>query len=337
MNRLNILLFLSIAVALVPASGDSLFLYSELNGIVGYCDDIGWIGEKGKALKNSVGFEFFQKYSGEFGDFLTANLQARISYDTSHGSNEDWALEIHNAWVEYKLGLGKDLRAGHFSPAFGLEPSMDTHGTLFQTLAGTDIGYKKDWGIGYRGAAGIFDYEVAGQLGTGMGIERRDNSYLASGRIGPPPGGDVQYGVSLLYGEVLPGDDFRIIPRPRASGEMVQKQRIGADARWLLGPFLFMWEGSFGKNDSDDVLGTLIEADYTVPAVQSLTLKGQGRYWSDDPGNPDRVSLSVGLGLSYRANDAVTLRSAVFHDVEKSADGEDTRIFIQFYYFGKVL
>jgi len=108
----------------------------------------------------------------------------------------------------------ESIRAGHFDPAFGLEPVTDTHGTLLQTLAPKNIGFKKDWGIGYRGLLGKFDYQLAVQLGSGMGIRRKDGSYLLTGRISTPQTRDTQIGLSFLYGRTLVSGQSWTIPAP---------------------------------------------------------------------------------------------------------------------------
>jgi hypothetical protein len=308
--------------------------YGELNLLAGYSEKYEWIGEAPGGLKNSVGFEYFGKASNDYGDFLTWDLQVRLGYHTRLPSGERWGLEFHSAWLEYKLGLGKGIRAGHFSPAFGLEPGVDTHGTPFQTLAIQDIGFKKDWGVGYRGAVSIFDYSVALQLGSGVTIDRKDGSVLVTGRIGTPAGGVFEWGASVLAGRVLYSMPMRAIPRPTVSDEATPKWRLGADAKYVWGAFLLMGEASFGKDEEQDVVGLLFQTDYTVPSTQALTAQFQARYWADDPGTAERSTATLAFGGSYALGPALTLRVVLLHDIEKHGDNEDTRGYVQVYYFG---
>jgi hypothetical protein len=310
------------------------FFYKELNALVGYSEREEWVGEKGMGLKNSVGFEWFQKFSDDYGDFMTADLQVRLSYDSSVPSDDAWAIELHNAWVEYKVGLGKNLRAGHFSPSFGLEPSLDTHGTLFQTMAGRDIGFKKDWGVGYRSGLGVYDYELSAQIGSGMGIEQKDGSHLISGRIGTPLNNDIRYGLSALVGEILESKENRTIPKPEIADDAVSKWRVGADAQCAFGSYQFMTEVSLGRNENDDVVGVLLGVDYTIPSRQDVTLQAQGQVWTDDPDESERSQSEIGAGVSWRIDRSWTVRMAVFHDLEDPAGFEDTQTFLQLYYFG---
>lgn len=312
-------------------SGDSLF-YKELNLIGGYSEEDEWIG-KGQTLKNSLGFEYFKKFSNEGGDFLTADIQLRIAYDANEKFSNAWAIELHNAWLEYKLGLGKKIRAGHFTPAFGLETSVDTHGTLFQTLAGTNIGFKKDWGIEYRGIVKSFDYEIAITTGSGMGIERKDGSYLLSARIGKSQIDEFQYGLSMLYGEVLTSDKMKTFPKPNYLNETVLKKRLGVDVQYDFASFEFKSELAFGENDNNGILGLLLESNYIIPQIQQLKFTLQGQIWDNDLDESNTSDITLGVGASYQLNDDITLRIAYFHDIEAYSKEEDRAVLMQFYYF----
>jgi hypothetical protein len=94
-------LFAAILVTLiltrVALCGDRLF-YKEVNLIGGYSDRDGWT-EKGSILSNSLGFEYFKKFSGEEGDYLTTDLQMRAVYDREEDPEHPMGIEIHNAWI----------------------------------------------------------------------------------------------------------------------------------------------------------------------------------------------------------------------------------------------
>lgn len=329
-------LILGVCLATAGAGGlqaRTSALYREANLLAGWSNVDGWVGE-GNSLKNSVGFEYLGKFADEYGDVLTLNVQARVSYDTSGDDGERCALELHNAWVDYKLGLGKTVRVGHFEPAYGLEPAVDTHATLFQTLAMQDIGFKQDWGAGYRSGLGPLDYEVAAGLGSGMGIARHDGSFLLSARIGPPQNRQLQYGVSALYGEVLVGMPDRTIPHPDFSEKAAVRKRLGADAQYFTGPFALKGEITGGRNNGDEVLGGLVQIDYTLPGLQAVTVHAQGWTWTDDAADAHRRSSSLAVGLSHRLTSTLAVRAAVFGDVERPG-GRDTRVFAQVYYYGR--
>jgi hypothetical protein len=163
-----------LSLAGTALASDFLF-YKELNLIGGYSKKNGWTG-KTETLSNSVGFEHYGKFSSDYGDYLTTDLQMRLAYDTTESFVDAWSIEMHNAWAEYRANNALRIKAGHFEPAFGLEQVLDVHSTILQTLAMEDIGYTRDWGIGARGSLPGFDYWVALQLGSGMSVRRQDSS-----------------------------------------------------------------------------------------------------------------------------------------------------------------
>ena len=62
--------------------------YKEALMIGGYSDKDQWVGKKNMMLKNSVGFEYYKKFSNEYGDFLTLDLQIRTAYDSKEDSQD---------------------------------------------------------------------------------------------------------------------------------------------------------------------------------------------------------------------------------------------------------
>jgi hypothetical protein len=326
----GLLVVLLAAAPSVPASAGSLFS-AELSALGGYSDDDGWTLDGAAGQTNSVGFEYLLRLSGDRGDYLTADLQTRLSYDPTRPEDEPWALEIHNAWAEHRLGLGRNVRLGHFEPAYGLERALDTHGTLLQTLAEDDVGFKHDWGVGYRGIAGPLDLEVAAQLGSGMGIERRDGSFLVTSRLSNPPGGPVSYGVSGLHGRTLESMGMRTVPAPLFAPEAVEKTRAGVDARWEVGAVALDGEVTAGTDDGEGVLGALLQAAWRVPALDALTLEAQGRYWSRAAGGDESALAVCG---SLRVTQGWTLRAAAFRGLSGAAAEEPARVVFQAYYYG---
>lgn len=329
-----IALLVFINLSKIVFADDSLF-YNELNLIGGYSDRNRWIG-KSSSLMNSIGFEDYRKFSNQYGDYITTNLQARLSYDSSKNSKDAWGVEIHNAWLEYKLGYGYNLKVGHFDSAFGLEPVLDTHGTVLQTLAMKNIGFKKDWGLALRGSLPKFDYKVAFQLGSGMSIQRKDGSFLFTTRIGSPLNEDFQYGVSLLYGEVLKSKGMMTFPRSDLlSEEAILKKRMGLDGQYLFGSYLFKGEIAYGEDEDKDVLGYLLEIDYTLPKHQNYQLELQFQSWINDLEKSNSDDSTLTLGISYKLNQNITLRVAFLHDFNLMDNQEENKFLVQFYYYGR--
>jgi len=310
------------------------FFYKEVNLIGGYSWRDHWVG-KDNELFNSLGFEYYRKFSSDYGDYLTADLQMRAAYDSTANSNHAWGLQIHNAWLLYKLTPEVKLRVGHFDPAFGLEPQLDTHATILQTLVMKDIGFKKDWGAGLEGALPKLDYKLALQLGSGMSFYRQDGSFLLTSRIGSPKAENFQYGLSLMYGDVLESAGMMSLPRPGLMPDKaVLKKRVGIDSQYLFGPYLFKGEVAYGKNNKNEVVGYLAEIDYTIPKYQNAELELQYQSWINELGRGSTDDSTLTAGVSCRLNQSVTLRAACARDFNMAAQKEDTRFLVQFYFFG---
>jgi hypothetical protein len=335
--KIKFLCLLAVILAVVltkPVFADDSLFYKEANLIGGYSDRDHWIG-KSSELVNSVGFEDYRKFSNDYGDYLTTDLQMRIGYDSVKNAEDAWGIQIHNAWLLYKVDYDKKLRLGHFDPAFGLEPQVDTHGTLLQTLAMKDIGFKKDWGIGLEGSLSKLDYKTALQLGSGMSIYRKDQSFLLTTRVGSPSTQNFQYGISFLYGNVLEYMGIWTWSRDNLeSNKAVLKKRVGLDSQYLFGPYLFKGEIAYGADDHNDVLGYLGEIDYTLPKYQNCELELQFQSWINDLGRSSSDDSTLTLGVSYKLDQNTTLRAAFSHDLNMTGQKEEDMIVAQFYFFG---
>lgn len=334
-QKIVIICVLILNMAVLDVFAGTEAFYKEFDAVGGYSAQDGWLGKQKGPQRNSVGFEYFRKISSDYGDFLTIDFQARLAYDPHNPFDEAWSMEWHEAWIESKLGLGHNLRVGHFAPAFGLEPVVDTHGTLLQTLAIRDIGFKKDWGIEYRGLLSDFDIFVATTLGSGMGIERKDGSYLVTGRIGSPQTDPFQYGVSFLYGEVLKPLGMSTFPRPKYAENSTRKKRAGLDALYSIGPYTFKGEYALGWDDKRGVMGTMLEVDYVVPSFQKLELELQGQLWANEVGKGNSIDAPITVGATYHITKNLALRVAYTHDIHSFSEEKDDQVYLQLYFFGQ--
>jgi len=310
-------------------------LAAEVNAVGSYSHLDGWGGSRPPLPRNSAGMELFTTFADTRGDFLSADLQVRLASDERARTDSSWAIEVHNAWLRWKPGLGQYLRAGHFSPAYGLEPVSDTHGRMLQTLAMQDIGFKHDWGIGYEGIAGPLDFRTAAQLGSGMGIRYRRNRYLLSARIGSPESDHVRWGISALHGLVFAAYDHRLIPAPEYHTCPVPKDRLGADLRVPVGPVETSTELTWGRDNSSHVLGALTQIRLESVAATRWNLALQGRYWADSLGEGMAEGAQVATVLEYPVSPGSTVRVGYFHDVADMFGAPLDRLAVlQFYHLG---
>ncbi|MDY6972164.1 MAG: porin [Thermodesulfobacteriota bacterium] len=305
----------------------------------------------------SIGFEYLKIFSGDYGDWLTFDLQFRLAhthkkkllrnayanynlnFDFNHNKLEsiltaDMNLmpEIHNAYANFRLSpLGHYLKMGHFDVPFGLEPLLDTHPTILQTQATKNVGFKRDWGLSLNGQFPSFDYELSATIGSGGAtkIWRKDGSYLLAGRVGSPAD-TLQYGLSVLYGNVLMAlyDDY-------LSEETVSRKRVGLDIQYEYKSYLLKGELAWGQDEDRDVLGTFLELDYTPPSHQSLRLESQLKHFINDLGESKSDDTILSLGTSYKLNEDITLRFAWSHDFNLMWGREDDVFTLQAYYYSE--
>jgi len=322
-----------LAVPGITEAGAS-FLYKEANIITGYSTRDDYVGTA-DTLTNSVGFEHFMKFSSEYGDYLTTDIQARFTYDVKDALHDAWAFEIHNAWLEYKLYQAHKLKFGHFDPAFGLEPVTDTHGTMLQTLLPRNLGFKKDWGLALKGGFEKFDYKAALQLGSGMSVRKKDGSYLVTARVGSVPENNFQYGASFMVGDILRSRGMSTLPRNHLlTEEAFYKIRGGLDCQYDWNEFVVKSEFAYGADEDDNVLGYLVQLDYTPPRYQNWQANAQFQSWINDLGDSGSDDSTLGLTLSYNPIQKLTLRAALFQDINRVKRKEETKLLAQVYYYG---
>ncbi len=333
------------------------FFYQEYIFATEYLTEEGDLKLKNNPSPTSIGFEYYRIFSGDYGDWLTLDFQFRLAhshlkkplrnayancnlnYDFDHTKLEDiltgnmvFIPEIHNAYARIRLPAGGHyFKAGHFDIPFGLEPLLDTHPTLLQTQAIKNVGFKRDWGIAFNGFLPHFDYELSATIGSGDAVKiwRKDGSFLVAGRIGSPES-TFQYGLSMLYGEVLQAiyDDF-------LSNNSVLRKRVGLDGQYQYKALLFKGELAFGQDEDRDVLGTFLELDYTIPSFQKLQLESQIKYFINDLNKSKSDDTTLTFGVSYKLNEAITLRTAWEQDINLRYGKEDTVFSLQLYYYAQ--
>ncbi len=318
----------------------------------------------------AAGFEHYSKLSNDFGDFLTQNVQLRFTWDFREEPKDAWAIEIHNAWAEFKLGLGKALRIGHFQPYFGLEVTEDTHGALFQTLMMQNVGFKHDWGLGYKTFIGPFDIRLGTQLGYGMSLPKYKENFLVTTRISTPEGRNTNFALSGLYGRVFSmahghsepstghghgNTNMMAMPMPKESkpmlvfdehvhrtfpykepGDIVRKWRVGYDFSHFGGYLAIKNEAALGEDDGILVGAFMLQAEYPFSFLDDLVATYQVKVVSQDLSDKGMSYIPVTVGLSYKVLQYLNFQSA--YEVTllpfASEEVENHKLIIQLYYFG---
>ena len=328
-------------------AGEQSLNYWEMNMFQGFSKEKGQFG-RGNDSAKSIGIEHFSKFSGEYGDWLTTDIQLRLAYNSDNtisdktigtGDPETDALdlELHNAYAKFKLLYGRaDIWVGHYEPAFGQEPQMDTYSNLLQTMDMKNIGFKMDWGTGIRGVFTGWDYHLTATLGSGMGMHFKGN-YLLSGRIGLGETAltDYNLGLSVLYGDVVDTTDGRKL----RSNNLTTKKRIGIDATYLYRSFDIKGEVDYGMDNeksvryAHDVAGTWVQVSYILPEYQRLHIEAQQENWFYNLSERERYDSTITAGLSYKLNGAIRLRIYYARDIYMASGLLDQSIMAQYYYY----
>ena len=319
---------------------------------------------------NSIGFDLMKRFTSETGDWATVYLQLRMAYRWNQWQpapwtegEDDWELEWHEAtlrltrWFRGRM----NFKLGHFDVPFGLEPVVDTHGSLFQLQSMRNVGFKKDWGLSLYGQLPSFDYEASLTTGSGMELTRESGSYLTSARVGTPETGNFLIGLSGLYGNVkepagqlgeeMPGKRGAV-PAPGTSirtgetlvAEVVPDQakvmtrwRVGLDVRYLHGPLTLKSEFASGEDGGRDIRNAFVELDFILVPYR-MDLITQVHFTREDAATRStgssltRRTLGV-LGLTYRATSATTLSVAVERDLHSKGGPEEDSIAVQLYIY----
>ncbi|MCP4230989.1 MAG: hypothetical protein GY771_12700 [bacterium] len=333
-------IIISLIISTSALAAQSQFNY-ELNLLGGYEGEGAVYTVPGQ--RPGIGFEYFQVFSGEYGDIAKTDVQVRLTADpdgsfespyivTPFYGNDDtplpavW-LELHNAYIHFKLNRGRsDVWLGHRDVPFGLEPKLDTHGSLLQSFALESIGFKKDWGGGVIGRFEYWDYSVAVGLGSGMLITYSGN-WLAAGRVGilDPDRSDVAFGFSGFYGEPLPTMGLMVMPR-----DAIERTLGGFDVTIREGRFSALSEVLYGKNGEKRVSGVWLRLGAEFPDWHWLTVNTQGSIFNGNIGTGDRVYRG-GLELNAKYNAAITLGGAYLYNDDNGAT--EHRAMAHFYYF----
>jgi len=318
---------------------------------------------------NSIGFDLMKRFTSDTGDWATVHLQLRMAYRWNQWRPEpwtegedDWELEWHEAtlrltrWFRGRM----NFKLGHFDVPFGLEPVVDTHGSLIQLQSMRNVGFKKDWGLSLYGQLPSFDYEASLTAGSGMELTHASGSYLTSARVGTPTG-NFSIGFSGLYGKVkepagqlgeemaaergaapAPGSSIRtgktlvaeVVPDQE---KVMTRWRAGLDVRYLYGPLTLKSEVASGRDGGRDIRNALVELDFIL-VPNRMDLITQVHFTQEDAATRltgsslIRRTLGV-LGLRYRATSAITLSAALERDLHSHGGPEEDSIAVQLYVY----
>lgn len=252
----------------------------------------------------AVGLDVHKVFTASRGDLGTLILQPYLLWLPGDGprppffDGNETALTWRIANLNWALASrGRmNFRIGHFEVPFGLEHEIDTNGTLRQYSNPSSLGFKADWGVSVNGLLEGVQYEMALTRGTGQEYHDNGNPFAVSARFGTAFDGDRSFGIALFDGRV-----------ETASG-LIERTRLGLDARAGVGPFGLLGEVAYGQDGDDGVVSWLAELNRTNPAENVLAYVQASRLRTV-LGDTDALSV----GLRWLASRRVTLSSQFRH------------------------
>ena len=288
---------------------------------------------------------------------LTAmNLHPRLLFDRREESDDKDQLKFapQDFWLRFNPG-GVDrlsLRVGQFVIPYGVNPIMAPRQRFILPIEATDLGLKWDWGVGLKGPAGEYDWEVAATIGSGEALHSphlfdsssERTSYLFTGRIGTPTYWDFQYGLSFLYG------DLPVIRGAKVfSDAAISRWRVAVDAVYKYGTYLMSGaevtygQDGFGGDEqfvgitgggTADVLGYRLWADWVVPTHQDLRLGAQFESVIRDLSTSNSDDTAVIFEARYSLSTSVSLALDYRVGLNDSMGKESDAVYLTFVYYG---
>lgn len=330
---------------------DNYIIYKELYISERYSSELGQMEGR-----NSLGFILFGTFSGPEGQLGDMNVQFRAAYYSNQfafgekmkreytENLNDFETELHNAYLRLRLlpPMGT-LRLGHFYVPFGIQPWIDTHGTLLQSPTMEFTGVDRDWGIGLEGQNDLFEYQAAVTRGSGMEYFERDGNFVLAGKLSTPRIGEhlnEWLGVSCLIGKIydpMAVEKLRGFTMPEKEdnfmSNIVKKWRMGIDGQKLYGPVRLRGEVSFGRDaDKENILAEFAEIKYAIGKDNRWTGYAQIENLAQNYSSPDRASNTVlrgGLTYGFSAN--YNLQFVVSKDLATIFGEKDMWVGLLFY------
>lgn len=328
------------------AYADTTVLYGEYILSGGYYN--GDVDVMRSHPQSAVGLDWLHKYADAEGDFATAAGQFRLYLDHEH---DRLTPDLMTAFFQVRGDQGRaNWKLGKFEIPYGLEPVLDTHGTLLQSNGHHNLGDLWSWGVELNGQLDHLDYRVAlltGDFSQNL-PHREQDSWLLAARAGAPRSGDGEaFGLSLAAGRTVPSmHSEHVADEPHDDethhGEAVMGPdreaaidilRLGVDyTRWE-GESTWYAEGSIGTDDGEAMGSLWARWEYTPLSDQRTTyaLQAEG-VWHPPDLQDDFIELSA--QVSHRLTPELTVRALAGRAFDTITGDPEDRLLLQFYYFG---
>lgn len=366
--------------------GEGFAFRKEIMSLVSRSSEAASLGASAESLysRQSVGFEILKKFSTKTATVAAFDLQMRfVRRDNFHEVLNDvegvdragWFLEYHNFyWDFYNVfnpllgdaarsrNVGRfNLRVGRFYLPFGINLQTDTHGPVLQLSNERNFGFERDWYAGFWGSINAhLNYDLYYMLGSGYDLKFNGQSGLLGTRLSLSNKylneHGLEGGLAFMGGQRISQhalDRSPSVMMNARDGEIIDTVRYGADMRWRhpvpTGSITLTAEVSAGRDESDDVITQLVQADYLTVNRKFGASVQYRRFEQDISGMPGAGAPGMRMWNGGRTDSSIIgeltwyfrndLGNSTLHwiklNVERKtevmAGGQDTVVTLQYY------
>lgn len=316
--------------SLAEAKGRT-FVYREANLALQYSFQKSDMFASAMPPGNSVGLEFIHtRKAPARGQVGLAGIDLHLRLQDPRGPARP-DLFFEDAWALFQVGGRRShVRMGHFNLPFGMNPVMEPRGIFRMPLEATDLGFKKDWGIGWQRESGQFDVELGAFLGAGGDLHWRRGSFVLAGRLGTPTFRNFEHGISILVADVPP-----TMGNVRMGDMLMRRVRTGLDAVYLYGNHTILKaEVAAGSDDGRTVAGALLAGDWIPPKSTRWVLGFQAEILRRNKPDMTDDFLRMTWEVSFSLGDLTLLRLDLVRVMESSMD-TSTELFFLVHHYGR--
>jgi hypothetical protein len=308
----------------IPSFADSYLLYKEAQFVFGSdlksATGIYYSQSQDDVMqKPSVGLDYIYKFSDETGDKAAVYAQGRFAWNELDNKRKI-EPQLYNAYIKFKNPVS-DFWFGHARVAYNLSSYLDSHSLLLQPLGMTDLGFDRDWGMGFLRDFSWGDAALTYTTGSGMPLYVTDTKLL-SARVsyGVLNNDGYNIGISKADGTVLQAVGYEF-----TQGDKFDINYTGVDGAFLFDNYELRAENTSGARMDEAYNSFMIRGGVKFLDEDALKLELQQTAYTQG-GESDHIDSA---SVSYILDESTTLRAMYISDELT----DDIKLVAQVYYY----
>jgi hypothetical protein len=308
----------------LPSFADSYLLYKEAQFVLGSslksATGIYYSQSQDDTMqKPSVGMDYIYKFSDDTGDKAALYVQGRLAWNELDNKRKI-EPQLYNAYIKFKNPVS-DFWFGHARVAYNLSSYMDSHALLLQPLGMTDLGFDRDWGMGFVRDLSWGDAALTYTTGSGMPLYVTDTKLL-SARVsyGVLNNDGYNIGISKADGTILQAVGYEF-----TQGAKFDINYTGLDGTYLYDNYELRAENTSGVNMDQAYNSFMIRGGMKLLDEDALKLELQQTAYTLG-GISDHIGA---VSVSYIYDESTTLRAMYISDELM----DDVKLVAQVYYY----